>query len=285
MSTKSFDQALARVLKHEGGFVNHPADPGGATMKGVTQAVYDGYRERANLRLQSVAKISDAELKAIYKRQYWDAIRGDELPAGLDYVMFDGAVHSGPSQAAKWLQRSLRVVAVDGDIGEATLGAVKAKADKGETSVLVSAVSARRLNFLMALKTWKTFGKGWTARVRDVEAAGRQWVYTGAPSGQPISLIAKATPKALVTDAAKVSTVAADSAIGAGLSFGGAATILREAKEALTPYAASSETLTHIVAGLIGLGAVLSIVGLGWTSFNRYRRAQQADALDLGAPA
>ncbi|WP_246677573.1 glycosyl hydrolase 108 family protein [Mesorhizobium sp. B2-3-12] len=96
------------MLAHEGGYSNHPADPGGATMKGVTQRVYDGYRKSKGLSTRSVKGIQTAELNEIYDRQYWDAVKGDLLPAGVDYVVFDGAVNSGPGRSIMWLQQALR---------------------------------------------------------------------------------------------------------------------------------------------------------------------------------
>ena len=120
MSAERYNEALKRVLVHEGGYVNDPRDPGGATMKGVTQRTYDGYRKRLGLPSRPVSQITSAEVGEIYRRQYWAAVRGDELPAGIDYVLFDGAVNSGPVQSIKWLQRALGV-SVDGVLGEATV--------------------------------------------------------------------------------------------------------------------------------------------------------------------
>lgn len=163
MSASNFDEALKRVLIHEGGYVNHPKDPGGATNKGVTQRVYDGYRDRLGLKRQSVRMISSNEVADIYKRQYWDAIRGNDLPAGVDYCTFDAAVNSGAAQAAKWLQRAVGATA-DGQIGEATLEAVR-NAVPGK---VIDASCDNRLAMLKGLKTWNTFGKGWSRRVADV---------------------------------------------------------------------------------------------------------------------
>jgi lysozyme family protein len=167
---QTFDAVLPKVLKHEGGFVNHPDDPGGATNKGVTIGTLkrlgidvddDGDSDIADLK-----KLRDADVARVYRLFYWDAVRADALPAGLDYAMFDFAVNSGPARAAQHLQRILGVEA-DGDIGPATLAAV----EKREPSALVTALMDSRLNFLKGLKHWKTFGKGWQRRVDDVRAA------------------------------------------------------------------------------------------------------------------
>jgi lysozyme family protein len=156
----NFDTALDWVLAHEGGFVNHPKDPGGATNRGVTQRVYDGYRERKGLARRSVRAIAAEEVREIYWAQYWNAVRGDDLPSGLDYAVFDYAVNSGPRRAAMDLQRELGVK-VDGVIGQVTLAAIS----RVDVFDLIVRLCERRMRFLRALKHWKTFGRGWTRRV------------------------------------------------------------------------------------------------------------------------
>lgn len=168
MTAANYKASLDKVLVHEGGFSNHPKDPGGATMKGVTQAVYDTYRVKSGLAKQTVAKISDAELQAIYRNNYWNAVRGDDLPAGVDYVVFDGAVNSGPSRSIKWLQQALGITA-DGVIGPQTLKML----DACVPNVLIDSICDRRLVFLKSLDTWPTFGKGWASRVAEVRADGK----------------------------------------------------------------------------------------------------------------
>ena len=154
----NFAKCLELVLHHEGGYVNHPKDPGGATNKGVTQKVYDGYRKVKARPPQSVKFISDSELEAIYKLQYWDAVKADLLPTGLDYAVFDLAVNSGVGRASKYLQRVLGVPQ-DGMIGAQTLGAVY------NTKKHINDLCDLRMSFLRQLKNFATFGKGWTRRV------------------------------------------------------------------------------------------------------------------------
>jgi len=107
--------------------------------------------------------ISDADLQAIYRRKYWDVVRGDDLPDGIDLVAFDAAVNSGPTRGAKWLQQGLGV-AVDGAIGPATI----TRARQVSAKSAIEAALIARMTFLRSLKTWQTFGKGWTRRVDDV---------------------------------------------------------------------------------------------------------------------
>lgn len=164
MAQNNFAECLKKVLVHEGGWSNHPSDPGGATMKGVIQTVYNKYRQDKGLPAQTVRNISDDELKEIYKERYWDLIRGDELPLGLDYCVFDGAVNSGPSQSIKWLQRALGVTA-DGKFGPVTLSALENK----DIASVIKDYFSKRLAMLMSLKTWPVFGKGWGRRVSEVQ--------------------------------------------------------------------------------------------------------------------
>jgi len=162
--TDRFTECLPLILAHEGGYVNHPKDPGGATNKGVTQKVYDDYRRNRGVEPRSVREITRAEIRDIYRFQYWDMVNADRLPAGVDYMVFDYAVNSGPNRAAKELQRLLRLNQVDGQIGEGTLRAVTDAADADEVK-LIEDYCNRRMRFLRSLKTFGTFGKGWKRRV------------------------------------------------------------------------------------------------------------------------
>lgn len=168
MSASNYKPSLSLVLAHEGGYVNHPKDPGGATNKGVTQAVYDSYRKIKGLPVQSVKLISSDEVGEIYQKQYWRQVKGDDLPTGLDYAVFDFGVNSGVSRAARYLQR-LVGVPDDGVIGNQTLSAIYAEARKDEEK-LIAAYCANRLAFLKSLATFSTFGVGWTRRVIGYQA-------------------------------------------------------------------------------------------------------------------
>ena len=165
---ENFDHALDAVLVHEGGYVNHPRDPGGATNRGVTQAVYDDWRVAHGLPAQTVRSISAAEVMAVYKKQYWDAVRGDDLPGGVDYCVFDFAVNSGCKRAARYLQRAAGVLE-DGQIGTGTIAAARAVPPPR----LIDAVCDARLAFLRQLSTFDTFGRGWTRRVDEVRKAAK----------------------------------------------------------------------------------------------------------------
>jgi lysozyme family protein len=159
---ENFPAALNALLKHEGGYVNHPSDPGGMTNLGVTKRVWEEWVGH---------KVDEKQMRALtpelvaplYKKKYWDKVCGDELPTGLDLAVFDLAVNSGPGRAAKMLQKVLGVPQ-DGAIGPQTL----AKAVNVDSSKLIADYNAERLAFLQALPTWGTFGKGWGRRVAEV---------------------------------------------------------------------------------------------------------------------
>lgn len=164
MVLATFDRALAAVLKHEGGFVNHPKDPGGATNKGITLGTFRRWLKN-DATVADLKKITPEQVARIYRLHYWNAIRGDDLPAGLDYAVFDFAVNSGPSRAARYLQGLIGVKA-DGKIGPATLKAIRTHFSRE----LIHALCDQRMSFLRRLKTFPTFGKGWTRRVDGVRA-------------------------------------------------------------------------------------------------------------------
>ena len=159
-----FDKALAAVLVHEGGYVNNPKDPGGMTNLGCTKTVWEEHCGHP-VDEKTMRALTPADVGPLYKRKYWDKVQGDELPNGVNYVVWDAASNSGPGRAAKWLQACVNVEP-DGGIGPKTLAAVKAF----DAEQLIKDYSKRRLSFLMDLPTWGTFGKGWYRRVQEVEA-------------------------------------------------------------------------------------------------------------------
>jgi lysozyme family protein len=161
-----FTACLAETLRWEGGWSNHPADPGGPTMKGIIQRVYDAWREKNNKPRQSVRFITADEVEAIYRENYWALVRGDELPPGLDLAVFDFGVNSGPARAVRYLQGVLGVPA-DGHMGPITLKAA-ADADTRET---VAKLMAARRKFLRQIPYRKPFLAGWLRRCDGIEQA------------------------------------------------------------------------------------------------------------------
>ena len=273
MAAENFTLALTRALVHEGGKVDDPRDPGGRTNQGVTQRVYDGYRRRKNLQTRDVYLMNDQERNEIYKRQYWDVVRGDELPPGVDYLILDGAINSGPLQSVKWIQRALGTVKVDGHLGDATLGAIMAY---GDHDILIADAADRRMAFLRALKTWKTFGKGWTRRVEQVEKVSQHWAMGSV--GPVVTWVPEANRKALISDAKRLpATGAADSAAGGGAI----AATLAGAQDQLQPLTGNSAFIDSVVAGLVVAGVGITVGGLAYRFYAKRREAALRDALDL----
>lgn len=158
----NFEEALEHVLKHEGGFVNHKLDKGGITNLGVTIAVWEEWIGRKSSE-DEMRNLKPEDVAPLYKKMYWDRVKGDDLPSGVNYCVFDAAVNSGTGRAAKWLQEAVGAVP-DGAIGAKTL----AKVASHDADSLVNAYCDVRLNFLKGLKTFDTFGKGWSRRVEGV---------------------------------------------------------------------------------------------------------------------
>jgi len=160
---ENFDTAFAKLIRHEGGYVNHPSDPGGMTNLGVTKRVWEEWVGHT-VDEKTMRGLTPEMVKPLYKRKYWDKVCGDDLPAGVDYCVFDAAVNSGAGRAIKWLQQSLGTTQ-DGALGPKTLAAAKA----ADPQLLVVGYNAVRLAFLQDLPTWNTFGKGWGRRVAEVK--------------------------------------------------------------------------------------------------------------------
>ena len=166
-----FPKILSNTLHHEGGWSDHPKDPGGATMKGVTMKTYSDYLGRPAMK-DELRRIPDEHLEAIYRKGYWDKVRGDELAAispGLAAAVFDFAVNSGPGRAAKALQGLCGAVS-DGAIGPNTMKQVKAWVDLMGPQGAIDAYQAFRQHYLESLDTFATFGRGWTRRIAEMTA-------------------------------------------------------------------------------------------------------------------
>lgn len=162
-----FAQCLAFTLAFEGGEVDDPRDPGGRTSAGITQRTYAAWRARRGDPVGDVFAMTVPERDAIYRTEFWDRVAGDALGAGVDLALFDYAVNSGPARALQAY-------------------AARTSIDAAET---VRTICAHRLSALHALATFRTFGRGWTARVAACEALGvkmAEHVRIGVPAGAPV---------------------------------------------------------------------------------------------------
>lgn len=161
----SYPTAIKCVLAHEGGYTNHPADPGGPTNWGIT--IHDARKYwKASATAADVKAMPLAVAQDIYEKRYWDVQRCDELPAGLDYSVFDYGVNSGIGRSGKVLRRLVGLPDNVSTVTPEVIAAVK----KRDAAALIRAFNDERLRFLMSLRTWPTFGKGWGRRVAEVKA-------------------------------------------------------------------------------------------------------------------
>lgn len=161
-----FDACITPLLVHEGGYVNHPDDPGGCTNMGITIETLRRWRRSTKVTCEDVRTLTEKEARAIYYAHYWNAARCDAMPAGVDYALFDFVVNSGRRRAVQILQRILRVES-DGAVGPVTINA----AWRANHVDLIDDLCDKRLVFLKALGTWGAFGRGWNRRVTEVRNA------------------------------------------------------------------------------------------------------------------
>tara|TARA_B110000444_G_C18428869_1_gene405855 strand:- start:77 stop:589 length:513 start_codon:yes stop_codon:yes gene_type:complete len=164
MSAENYTKCLELILHHEGGYVNHPKDPGGETNLGVTKRVYEewgGTKDMVDLLVEDVAPI--------YEKNYWGRTKCDDLPSGLDLCVFDFAVNAGPGRAAKYLQQIIGTT-VDGGIGPNTLKAVYNYVEEVGVQGMIEEYQSGRQSYYEQLSTFETFGRGWTRRVEETTA-------------------------------------------------------------------------------------------------------------------
>ena len=246
-----FTQCINIVLNEEGGYVNNPNDNGGPTMRGITQRVYDSYRRMKGRVEISVKSIKDEELFEIYHNQYWVPINGDALPAGLDLLMLDYSVNSGPATATKSIQYCVGTAA-DGHMGSVTLSAI------GDFTVddLIEKLCERRLQFLRSLSDYKHFWKGWETRVKRIRASSLKRcghaIKENPIKNQPTERATKAT-----TTPRDVSGKS-DKMIAIGT--GAAGTLATVVSSIDSPY------------GVVALGMILALIGFAaWKIWPKYR--------------
>lgn len=211
MAAASYDQALTRLLRDEGGYTDHPSDPGGPTNFGITLADARRYW-KGNATASDVRAMPLSVARKIYRERYWNTLRCDELPAGVDYTVFDYGVNSGTGRSGKVLRRVLNLP----DRTSVVTDDVIAAAAKRAPGDLVIAICAERLAFLKALKTFPVFGRGWTARVSGVRAAALAMTQSRSP--EPVANISSgmSSGKAVVPAAIPAAQASAGAVIAAG---------------------------------------------------------------------
>lgn len=260
-------ETIKLVFGSEGGYVDHPRDPGGATKYGITTATLGAWRRLGRgATAEEVRRLGPAEAARILDSQYARPLRYRELPAGLDYALFDYAVNSGPAQAAKTLQRLLGVEA-DGIVGVKTLDALRRR----EAAELVVQLQDARLKFLRGLKTWAVFGKGWSNRVTHVRetalrlAGGAAIAGASLPAGQET---------ARPGDSRISSTITGKGTITAAI--GAAAAALGAAKEALQPLTGDGGFIDVLFAFMVAGGSLAAIAGIAVIGYRQIRHPEPA---------
>lgn len=286
MVASNFAPSLACVNVHEGGKDDDPRDPGGRTAYGVTQARYNQYRRDKGLPRADVWNITVPEREAIWRAYYWDVVKADDLPAGLDYVVFDAAVNSGPAQAIKWLQRAINDVraksglgpiAVDAQMGTNTMNAANSIDD---VDAIIGRMQDRRLAMLHNLKTWAYYGKGWSRRVADVRRLG-QAVARGSVPLKPPPGWTQAPGKAMPSDAKPLpSPTGGVVASTIGTASSGVSTVTTTA----APVQGMSPTLDAVLQVLIVLGIALTLAGAVYAWWANQKAKKMAAALDIAPP-
>ena len=174
MAKNNFETCLKVILHHEGGYVNHPKDPGGMTNLGVTKRVYEEWVGH-EVDEETMRSLTPEDVAPIYKKNYWDRVKGDDLPAGLDLCVFDFGVNAGTGRAAKYLQNMIGSTA-DGAIGPNTLRAVDAYVEEQGIELSIKQYQKDRQSYYESLSTFDTFGRGWTRRVDETTDTAKNLV-------------------------------------------------------------------------------------------------------------
>ncbi len=258
MAASSYNEALRRLLVHEGGYSNHPSDPGGPTNFGITIFDYRKY-VKPDATAADVRAMKLDEAKTIYRAKYWDAQRCDELPAGVDYAVFDYGVNSGIGRSGKVLRRVLGLSDNTSVVNDAVVAAARAI----DAKALIVAICDERLRFLQSLRTWDVFGAGWGRRVAEVKQVALA-LAAGAPA--PDIIDANGLGKAIPTLGRAVVPVAK----GAQQGSSGA---IAAAGAATAQQAHASGVRTSIVITIVVIALTLAIAG--WLFWHWRQRRQQ----------
>jgi lysozyme family protein len=244
MAKRNFDRCHEVTAKWEGGWSNHPSDPGGKTMYGVTEAVYHAWLRAQGLPTKPVRGITKAEALALYKSEYWHAAKCETLAAGVDLAVYDASVNSGVGRGRKWLLASIG----------------------GPDVQTVKNICRKRLSFMQGLAIFKTFGRGWTNRVADIEAKGVAWALAAVTTGGVVK-------KTLERESESARSTAGKQTTGGGAAGGGGAVAAPEAADQM----AAGSLVVFIVLVAIVAGFLLWRAKVNKARANAY--AEEASKL------
>lgn len=247
-----FERALPKILIHEGGFVDHPRDPGGATNFGITQNTYNSWLRSEGQQQRSVREITKQEVQQIYREDFWNSIRADNLPDGVAYCVFDAAVNSGPARAVRWLQ-TIVGARVDGVVGNETLSLTR----QYDPVKLINAYCDKRLAFMRRLSHWSTFGRGWTRRVEEVRSQALEWASGGSVRDSLVEAPGKAD-------------MAPQKPSQSGEVKGGVTTIAGSVGVALSELAETLEPISYYSEYIMFFFVTVTLAGAMWTIYSRY---------------
>lgn len=245
MAQANLSKVMDFVFRYEGGYVNDPRDPGGATNLGITKRVLEAYRGRT-VSIQEVKDLKRAEAESIYEKNYWKPILGDDLPIGVDLAAMDVSVNSGPGKARQWY--------------------VAARAASSQPIEQIKIICSRRLSFMHGLRTWSHFGKGWAARVSACEAKAIAMASIANGVHQ------NTTIQTLVTEANVSSAKVTKTTRAASASGGGSAVVVADAASS----GHTSKIITFVmIAALVSMCIVLVIKAM--------QHQQRVDAMNAEA--
>lgn len=266
--SNNLPQVLVLVFGSEGGYV---VDSGGPTKFGITATTLGAWRQLGRAAtIPEVKALTVDEAAKILDTQYARPLLYDQLPAGLDYCLFDYSVNSGPSQAVKTLQRVLKVD-VDGHMGVNTLEGIKT----ADTGILITQLCDARLTFLKGLKTWRTYGNGWSNRVEHVRFGALGMVAKPDVAADPAVIVEAppgpeaANPSDTKFTANPAGKAAVTTAIGIGTSTVGAA------KDAIQTLTGTVPYLNYVLIGLGVLGTVITVAGIAWAAYNNISKISE----------
>lgn len=265
MASSSFDECLRRLLAHEGGYTNHPADPGGPTNFGITLADYRRHA-RPGATAADVKAMRVTEAVAIYRAKYWDALRCDELPAGVDDSVFDYGVNSGVARSGKVLRRVLGLPDGDWHVTNEVLAALRRRAARD----VVVAINDERLRFLHALRTWPVFGAGWARRVAEVKAFSLTLASAGPVRDAEAERSSRQRQESTAIATSGKGEVAATPAAQAGAAGG---VVVAGGAAATQTSADVDPVVVCAVAAAVALAAVAAWLALRWWRRRRQQRA------------